>query len=90
MANETVTSETVTKAADFSQVFRERIDQIERRALKVGTSLTGICRGIGISRATPDRWRRDIPRTIEIVDQMEGWLDKAEKEKGFAHELAEV
>lgn len=88
MANETVTTADTT---DFSRVFLDRLDSIERRALKVGSSLTGICRGIGISRATPDRWRRDIPRTIEIIKQMEGWLDKTEREKGILeHDLAEA
>lgn len=65
----------------FSTVFLNRINDIERRALGLGSSLTAICKGIGISRATPDRWRHEVPRTIEIVDQMEQWLDKMEKNR---------
>jgi hypothetical protein len=68
----------------FSTVFLERIDDIERRALHLKTSLTAICKGIGISRATPDRWRHEIPRTIEIIDQMERWLDQMEKSRQAA------
>lgn len=65
----------------FSTVFLKRVDDIERRALRAGTSLTAICKGIGISRATPDRWRREVPRTIEIVDEMERWMDNVEKKR---------
>lgn len=65
----------------FSTVFLKEIDDIERRALTMGFSLTAICKGIGISRATPDRWRHQIPRTIEIVDEMNHWLDKMAKSR---------
>jgi transposase-like protein len=66
---------------DFSSVFLKRVDDIERRALRAGTSLTAICKAIGISRATPDRWRRQVPRTIAIVDEMENWVDEIEKKR---------
>jgi hypothetical protein len=39
--------------------------------------MTSICKDAGISRATPDRWKRGTPRTIEIVDQMEQIVAKA-------------
>jgi len=58
-------------AIPFSKVFNDRLDDIERRALTVGSNLTEICRDIGISRSTPDRWRRETPRTIEILEEME-------------------
>ena len=81
-------AEDTDEAASFSAVFRKRVDDIERRALHAGTSLTAICKGIGISRATPDRWRREIPRTIEIVDEMERFVAGVEKRR--EHELAEA
>lgn len=77
-------AEAVATDLQFSKVFSARLDNIERRALQLGTSLTAICKGIGISRATPDRWRRQIPRTIEIVDAMEKWTEEYASKKARA------
>lgn len=60
-----------TQAPTFEAVFRSRISKIEEDARKVGLNFTSICKEAGVSRATPDRWKRGTPRTIEIVDQME-------------------
>lgn len=68
-------------ATPFSKVFNDRLDDIERRALKVGSNLTAVCKAIGISRSTPDRWRREMPRTIEILEQMDQCVAGKEKEK---------
>lgn len=69
------------EAPPFSTVFLQRLDDMERRALHANSSLTAICKDIGISRATPDRWRRQIPRTVEILDQMERRVDEIEKQR---------
>ena len=66
-----------TQAPSFEAVFRSRIMKIEEDARKVGMNFTTICKEAGISRATPDRWKRGTPRTIEIVDQMEKIVAKA-------------
>ena len=66
-----------TQAPSFEAVFRSRISKIEEDARKVGMNFTTICKEAGISRATPDRWKRGTPRTIEIVDQMEKIVAKA-------------
>lgn len=55
----------------FGDVFRERLDRIETEARKVGLNFTSICEQAGISRATPDRWRRKLPKTVELVETME-------------------
>lgn len=55
----------------FGEVFRERIDKVVEDAKAAGINLTVVCKGAGVSRATPDRWRRKLPKTIEIVDKME-------------------
>ena len=60
-----------TTAATFDDVFKERIKKIEADAREVGLNFTSICKKAGISRATPDRWQRDIPKTIKIVAKME-------------------
>jgi hypothetical protein len=61
----------------FEAVFRQRVAKIEADARAVGLNMTSICKDAGISRATPDRWKRGTPRTIEIVDQMEQIVAKA-------------
>ena len=61
----------------FEAVFCSRVAKIEADARAVGLNFTTICKEAGISRATPDRWKRGTPRTIEIVDQMEKIVAKA-------------
>lgn len=60
-----------TPATSFEDVFRKRIESIEADARAVGLNFTSICKEAGISRATPDRWKRSTPKTIEIVQRME-------------------
>ena len=60
----------------FEKVFRARLKAIEEDARKVGINMTVVCAEAGISRATPDRWNRDVPKTIEIVDAMEQIVEK--------------
>jgi len=67
----------------FSKVFRDRLDEIERDALAHGSSMSEICEGAKISRATPYRWFKRPPKTIEIIDVMEKVLAKIKKKKGF-------
>lgn len=55
----------------FDDVFTQRIAQLERDAREVGLNLTSVCKLAGISRATPDRWKRKPPATIEIVTRMD-------------------
>lgn len=55
----------------FGEVFLERVNKIEEEAKKVGLTFTSICEIGGISRATPDRWRREMPKTIQLVELME-------------------
>jgi hypothetical protein len=55
----------------FADVFKARMEKLEKDAKAVGLNLTSICKKADISRATPDRWKRTTPKTIEIVDKME-------------------
>jgi len=55
----------------FDDLFKERLARIEADAHAVGLNFTSICREAGISRATPDRWKRETPKTIEILTVME-------------------
>lgn len=60
----------------FSEYFLAYLENLELRALACGSNLTEICREIGISRSTPDRWRRKVPKTIAILDKMEDFLER--------------
>jgi hypothetical protein len=70
-----------TIPGSFPDVFNKRLEAIELRALEVGLNLTVICAELHISRSTPDRWRRKIPRTVKIMDDMEKVVIAAEKRK---------
>lgn len=68
----------------FSKLFHDHLDEIERRALKVKSNLTEVCRDIHISRSTPDRWRRETPRTIKIIDKIDARVTALEKQAARA------
>lgn len=69
----------------FREIFNERLDAIEAEANAHGLTMTDICRKSGISRATPDRWRKKPPKTVALLDEMEAILvrlkTKKDKEK---------
>lgn len=71
-------------AAPFSETFQQRLNDIERRALLAKTNLTAVCKAVNISRSTPDRWRRRIPRTIKLIERMEKFVAAAEKRQEAA------
>lgn len=55
----------------FTDEFNARIAQIEADAKSCGLNWTSICEEAGLSRATPDRWKRRAPKTIEIISKMQ-------------------
>lgn len=57
--------------ADFEKTFQEALDKLEVDAKAVGLTLTSICRDTGVSRATPDRWRKEPPKTVELLKKMQ-------------------
>lgn len=59
------------RAPSMEEIFRARLNNIEERAKAAGLTLTAICRRSGIARATPDRWRKDCPLSIKLIDRME-------------------
>lgn len=61
--------------SNFVNVFHCAIDAIEADAKAVGLTLTSICRDLEVSRATPDRWRKKVPKTIEIMAAMQKVVD---------------
>lgn len=63
----------------FEQEFQQRLDALEDQANEIGETWTSICRGTGISRATPDRWRNSTPNTVLLLDLMEAYVAKKRK-----------
>lgn len=64
----------------FDDVFKERVADVENRAKAVGMNFTSICEQAGISRATPDRWRRETPKTVKLLAEMEDIVAAREAE----------
>lgn len=58
-------------SANFKQQFNAALDQLEKDAAAVGLTLTSICRTTKVSRATPDRWRKETPKTVDILASMQ-------------------
>lgn len=69
------------KGTTFEDVFRQRIDEIKKRAAAAGTSITGLCEVTSMSRSTPDRWVIKAPKTIRLIDELEAALSKIEEQQ---------
>ncbi|EAM6792416.1 hypothetical protein E0G74_01485 [Salmonella enterica] len=54
----------------LEEVFRRRVDMLNERAKKAGTNITQLCRLAGVSRTTPERWNKRVPKSIGIFDLM--------------------
>lgn len=63
----------------FGKVFEERLRVIEAEAAACGLNLTDVCRLAGISRATPDRWKREHPNTVRLIERIEAVIEKQKK-----------
>lgn len=70
----------MTTPNKFDDEFKRRIASIEADAKTVGLNFTSICKEAGISRATPDRWKRETPKTVQIVAKMEAIVAKRKAE----------
>lgn len=68
---------------DFVGTFNDALDKLEADAKKVGLNLTSLCRSTGISRATPDRWRKSTPTTIQLLATMQGIVREKSVEKSM-------
>lgn len=64
----------------FTEEFKHRLAAIEADGKLIGLNFTTICEGVNVSRATPDRWKKKIPCTVELVTKMEAFVAQ-QKEK---------
>ena len=67
------------RPGSFEEAFEKRLSSIEERGHKVGLTLTHICREAGVARATPDRWSKEAPKSIRLVDELEAVVIRAEQ-----------
>lgn len=70
----------MTTQKTFTQSFEERIKALEAEAKEIGLNFTSICKEAGISRATPDRWKRSTPKTVKTVSTMEAIVARKKAE----------
>ncbi len=68
----------------FEQDFRRKVREIDSRAERAGTNWTRICRELGISRTTPNRWHQRAPTTVALIDRVERYLDDIEQGRAMA------
>lgn len=64
-------------AKTIDDEFLARLDKMEADAKAKGLNLTVVCKHLGISRATPDRWKKERPKTVQLLDQMEKFVADA-------------
>jgi len=64
------------KPRNFKDEFRARLDKIEAKAKLAGINWTVLCKEAGLSRATPVRWQKKVPQTVEIVAKLESLVDE--------------
>lgn len=51
--------------------FNDALDRLERDAKTAGLTWSSVCRLAGASRATPERWHRSPPATVQILANMQ-------------------
>jgi hypothetical protein len=64
----------------FGELFLSRLEELESEAKECGLNITAICKEAGISRASPDRWRKELPKTIHLIEKMESIVAKRQDE----------
>ena len=80
MSGQKTTENNGAEPQGFQALFYGHLDSLEQRAHAVGLTLTDMCRDADVARATPDRWRKKLPKTIQNVCDLEAVVVKAERE----------
>lgn len=55
------------------------ITALKTRCAAAGTNITEICREAGVSRSVIERWKTKPPKSLSILNALEGALAKHEK-----------
>ena len=72
----------------LSQEFRSRFAELKKRSEAAGTNITQICKSSGVSRTTPERWGKRIPKSILLFDKVFAELERIEKEQLAMQDLS--
>jgi len=64
---------------DIYTLFLQKLDELQRRTEACGRTMTDACRDTKLSRATPNRWRREICQTLQKMNTLEDWVEKQER-----------
>ena len=70
------TTTTTPKPGTYAAEFVERLNKLEADALQLGMNTSELCREAGIARSTPDRWRKTIPKTVQVLTALEEAVEK--------------
>lgn len=73
----------------FEEEFYRRVELIRERAKKAGTNITHLCRVSGVSRTTPERWEKRVPKSIGLIDQMMAALEEIERDNAAQEQALE-
>lgn len=65
----------------FTAEFEQRVHAIEERLRALNLNWTWLCSQAQISRTTPDRWKKQEPLTVQLVDRLGRILSKREQEQ---------
>lgn len=68
----------------FSDLFSQRVIDLEVRAKSAGSNLTQLCKKTGVARATVERWRFRPPQTVSKLDELEAEVQRLESLKAAA------
>jgi len=67
---------------DFEAVFKDTLRKLEKDAQAAGTNLTELCRETGVSRASPDRWKKQTPKTVRNVALLQRAVEAKREDQG--------
>lgn len=63
----------------YESEFKDRLDGLLKRAKDSGVSLSKLCDDVGLARSTPDRWRKEVPKTIRSISELELALERRQQ-----------
>lgn len=56
------------------------INALKARCAAAGTNITAVCEAANVSRSTVERWKKNPPKSLRILDALEAEIQKAEKQ----------
>lgn len=54
------------------------IRSLKTRCAAAGTNLTEVCRVAGVDRSLPERWKKRLPKSLEVLNALETALNEIE------------